>query len=612
MDNKKKFFILYPRIAEEEAKSVVDEINYRLGTDYKLWSYAEVDDEEDYFERVIQPEIENSSIILAMVAKDTNNDVLLKKGCKLASDSGEQQIIPIKIGKGRVKAKDWAFRTDFVDFYDEPDRIKFIENMYGWLGLRKEGDIYGSRITLGTDVDATVIRNEEVIGKVSPRKKLVFNLAKGYGEFVVQTGDDWNKYGYTLPTNDDQLEFDATLKDNIMLSNTFSHKLIFDPLIDPQPKWDVTDRSDFRLKASSQDGKKRQAIFNSYERCYKATIRPCPEYDTKEFRHRFLLIILVIVFCILFGIFFDGAWYENIGYPILIFVGFMILRKIRKKQLKAWNRRKERKMKEEFNDFNLSRWTTCLREMNTLLESHGLESMKLSNLGTPAQFIHTDVDINGYYQKGADFHEKKNYEEALKWYRLAAEEGSDYAQNALGNMYSTGDGVPMDYERAVDWYRLAATQSNMYAQYNLASMYHKGQGVRKDLQVALKWYLRSAEHGYAQAQENAALLIKASKDGVEYNANACAKWFGKAAAQGLPVSQYHYGQCLENGRGVKRDYAQAVDWYLKAAEGGVTDAMRRLGYMFKKGRGVSADLAMSQKWYNLAEKNKALESGSAN
>ena len=109
MDNKTKFFILYPRIAEEEAKSVVDEINYRLGTNYKLWSYAEVDDMEDYFEHVIQPEIENSGIILAMVAKNTTSDVILKKGCKLASDSGEQQIIPIKIGKGRVKAKDWAF-----------------------------------------------------------------------------------------------------------------------------------------------------------------------------------------------------------------------------------------------------------------------------------------------------------------------------------------------------------------------------------------------------------------------------------------------------------------------------------------------------------------------
>ena len=603
--DKKSFFILYPRIAEAEAKAVVDEINYRLCIDYQLWSYAEVDDEEEYFERVIQPEIENTRLVLAIVAKDTNNDFLLKKGCKLASDLGEQQIIPIKIGKGRVKAKDWAFRTDFVDFDDEEERIKFIENMFGWLGLRKEGDMYGSRVTLGSDVSATVTRNDEVIGKVSPNQKLVFNLAKGNGEFVLQTGQNWNKYAYHLPNNDDQLEFDATLKDNIKLSNTFGDKLIFDPMIDEQPKWDVTDRTDFRLRASSEDGKKRNAIFNSYERCYKATLRPCPEYDTKEFRNRGYLVLLVLLFSVLFGVFYDGEWYENMGYPILIFLGFLILRKIRKKQLRSWNRRKERKMKEEVDDFNRSRWAKCLTDMNSLLECHGLESMKLSNLGTPSQFIRTDVDIVGYAQKGYDFHEQKNYEEALRWYRYAAQEGSDYAQNALGNMYFFGEGVPVDYDKAVYWYRMAATQYNKYGQYNLASMYHKGNGVRKDYIVALKWYLRAAEQGHAQAQENAALLLKEGKDGVQRNSSLSAKWFGKAAEQGLAVSQYNYGQCLEYGRGVRRDYNAAFEWYSKAAELGVPDAMRRLGYMYKKGRGVPVSLEESQKWYALAEKNKA-------
>lgn len=605
MDNKYKFFILYPRIAEEEAKKVVDALNYRLCLDYQLWSYAEVDDEEDFFDRVIQPAIENSSIVLAMVAKDTNNDPLLKRGCKLASDLGEQQVIPIKIGKGRVKAKDWAFRADIVDFEDEEERIKFVENMFSWLGLHKEGDIYGSRVTLGTDVSATVTRNDEVIGKVSPDKKLSFNLAKGIGEFVVQFGSNWNKYAYSLPTNDDQLEFDATLKDNIKLSNTNQGALMFDPLIDKQPKWDVTDRSDFRLRASSEDRKKRQAIFDSYDRCYKATIRPCPEYDTKEFRHRYFLIFLVIVGCVLFGVFYHGAWYENVGYPILIFVVFWILRKMRKKQLQRWNRRKERQLKDEVSSFNHSRWTNCLREMNALLECHGLDSMKLSNLGTPSAFIHTSVDTVGYAQKGYDFHEDKNYEEALKWYHYAAEEGSDYAQNALGNMYYNGEGTPVNYVAAVKWYRLSATQGNKYAQYNLASMYHKGEGVRKDLLVALKYYRKSADQGYAQAQEKAAMLIDDHKDGVSYSAPECAQWYGKAAAQGLPLSQFHYGQCLEHGWGLRRDYASAAVWYQKAAEQGDKESMRRLGYLYKKGRGVTADAAESQKWYALAEKSQS-------
>lgn len=598
MDNKTSFFILYPRISEEEVKGIVDELNYRLSIDYKLWSYAAVQDEEDYFDRVLQPEVERADFILAMVAKDTANDNLLKKACKCASDN-DKQVIPIKIGKGRVKSKDWAFRTEFVDFYNEEERIRLIEHMHGLLGKRRVGDIYGSKVTLGVDVNASVIRNDELMGNASPENKLVFNLAKGTGEFKVQTGNNWNEYIYYLPTNDEKVDFDATLKDNIMLSNTPKEQLMFDPLLGQQPKWDVTDRSDFKLNASSEDDKKKNVIFNSFERCYKATIRPCPEYDMKEFRHRYFIIFLMVVFCIVLSI--TVEWYVG----IIVFAVFMFLRRLRKKQLLAWNRRKKRKLQERFDNFNISRWAHCLSEMNNLLESQGLEKMTFANLGTPDSFIATDVDTNGYARKAYELYNEKNYDEALKWYRYAAEEGSDYAQNALGNMYYSGEGVPVDYEKAVEWYRLAATQEEMYAQYNLGNMYYYGRGVRKDHLVALKWYERSAEQGHAEAQEKTAELYQAGKDGVNYDAAKSAIWFGKAAAQGLAASQYHYGRCLETGRGVKRNYSEAAAWYTKAAEAGVTDAMRRLGYLYKKGRGVSADKTESQRWYQLAEGNNS-------
>ena len=46
--------------------------------------------------------------------------------------------------------------------------------------------------------------------------------------------------------------------------------------------------------------------------------------------------------------------------------------------------------------------------------------------------------------------------EALKWYRLAAEQGHAKAQYNLGWMYFNGNGVPEDDKEAVKWYRLAA------------------------------------------------------------------------------------------------------------------------------------------------------------
>ena len=45
------------------------------------------------------------------------------------------------------------------------------------------------------------------------------------------------------------------------------------------------------------------------------------------------------------------------------------------------------------------------------------------------------------------------------------------AQYNLGVMYDNGDGVPQDYKEAVKWYRLAAEQGDASAQYNLGLMY---------------------------------------------------------------------------------------------------------------------------------------------
>jgi uncharacterized protein len=53
--------------------------------------------------------------------------------------------------------------------------------------------------------------------------------------------------------------------------------------------------------------------------------------------------------------------------------------------------------------------------------------------------------------------------EAVKWFRLAAEQGLDLAQTNLGRMYDKGTGVPQDYVRAYKWWNLAAAQGQRAA-----------------------------------------------------------------------------------------------------------------------------------------------------
>ena len=51
----------------------------------------------------------------------------------------------------------------------------------------------------------------------------------------------------------------------------------------------------------------------------------------------------------------------------------------------------------------------------------------------------------------------QNDAEALKWYKLAAAQGSAIAQFNIGLMYDNGRGVVQDYVRAHMWFNLSAT-----------------------------------------------------------------------------------------------------------------------------------------------------------
>lgn len=54
-------------------------------------------------------------------------------------------------------------------------------------------------------------------------------------------------------------------------------------------------------------------------------------------------------------------------------------------------------------------------------------------------------------------------------------------------MYANGQGVPQDYTEAVKWFRLAAEQGDTFAQFILGLMYEQGKGVPQDYVLAHMW-----------------------------------------------------------------------------------------------------------------------------
>jgi TPR repeat protein len=59
------------------------------------------------------------------------------------------------------------------------------------------------------------------------------------------------------------------------------------------------------------------------------------------------------------------------------------------------------------------------------------------------------------YINSVDFNHSEHwrYTQAAFWYRKAAEQGNSVAQDALGDLYYNGQGVPQDYAQAALWYR---------------------------------------------------------------------------------------------------------------------------------------------------------------
>ena len=219
-----------------------------------------------------------------------------------------------------------------------------------------------------------------------------------------------------------------------------------------------------------------------------------------------------------------------------------------------------------------------------------------------------------------------DYIEAFKWYRKSAEQGNALAQNNLGYMYQNGHGVIQDYTEAVKWYRKSAEQGNAPGQHNLGYMYQYGYGVAQDYTEAVKWYRKSAEQGNAFGQYNLGRMYRygygvardytvavkwfrkaaeqgnaLSQKGVLQDYTEAVKWHRKSAEQGHAPGQFNLGAMYYNGNGVARDYTEAVKWFRKAAEQGHASGQYHLGVMYHEGRGgLRRNIGKAREWYRKA------------
>jgi len=104
------------------------------------------------------------------------------------------------------------------------------------------------------------------------------------------------------------------------------------------------------------------------------------------------------------------------------------------------------------------------------------------------------------FNDGVVAHAMGDYERALQTLLPLAETSDHaYAQYFLGVMYANGQGVDQDHEQAVRWYRAAAEKGVAAAQTRLGQLYLEGQGVPRDMEFAYAWFSVAAQLGNARA-----------------------------------------------------------------------------------------------------------------
>ena len=92
----------------------------------------------------------------------------------------------------------------------------------------------------------------------------------------------------------------------------------------------------------------------------------------------------------------------------------------------------------------------------------------------------------------------QDYQEAVRWYRMGAEQGDEDSHFIL-DILTYGPG---DDREAVSWFRMAAEQGNVSAQYRLGAMYWHGEGVVENEYESYIWYSIAKAGGNKDSAKN--------------------------------------------------------------------------------------------------------------
>lgn len=99
-------------------------------------------------------------------------------------------------------------------------------------------------------------------------------------------------------------------------------------------------------------------------------------------------------------------------------------------------------------------------------------------------------------------------DQAIPWYRQAAQQKHARAALMLGMLFNNGEGVGADHAQGARWLAVSSDLGNAHAMFLLSNAYREGRGVEQDEAHARRLLEEAAEHEYPPAIQELAMAVQ--------------------------------------------------------------------------------------------------------
>ncbi len=174
------------------------------------------------------------------------------------------------------------------------------------------------------------------------------------------------------------------------------------------------------------------------------------------------------------------------------------------------------------------------------------------------------ADAEEDYKAGYEAYRKGDMGGAMKNLERAAAANHVRAQALLGQLLDVAD----NNEQAMKYYRMAADQGDPEAMFGIGVMYRSGDGIEKNEKEGRDWIRKAAEKGYPPAvAAMAGHYMSGAKGGATADDGEMAearRWITAAAEQdNLPAMRAVVDGYKTGKHGFPQDPAQAAAWEAK-------------------------------------------------